>query len=182
MVDTGAIEKIKKEYQGSEEERNDLLAAFETCKGDMDRVYESVMLSNVLDDDERFRGIIDKAIADGEVKKWKKYTEEPEEKKKQRLKRAQAEAEEAEELAKELDVKGKKRKRAAKPDLNDLAALIQKRQGTRAASFLDQLEAKYATGKGKKRAAGVRDEPPEEAFAANAARMAAGKKKRKSKA
>lgn len=77
-MDVSAIEKIKKEYQNTEEERNDLLAAFEQFKGDLDRVYEVVMLSSVLEDDERFRAIIDKAIADGEVKGWKKYTEESE--------------------------------------------------------------------------------------------------------
>ncbi|KKA20014.1 DnaJ domain protein [Rasamsonia emersonii CBS 393.64] len=183
MVDRSAIEKIKKEYQGSDEERRDLLAAFEKYKGDMDKVYEVVMLSNVLDDDERFRAIINKAIADGEVKGWKNYTEEPEAKRQRRLKRAQEEAKEAEELAKELDkeekgpgAKGRKKKAAAKADDNELAALIQQRQKARAANFFDELEAKYAQPKkGKKRA--PPEEPPEEAFEAVAARKTANKEK-----
>lgn len=182
MVDTDAIEKIKKEYQGSEEEQNDLLAAFDKYEGNMDQVYETVMLSNVLDDDARFRAIIDSAIAEGKVKKWKKYTEESDQKKEQRLKRAQSEAKEAEQMAKELESKGKKKKKTATSDMNDLAGLIQKRQSNRAADFLDQLEAKYAQStkgleKGKKRPAGC-DEPPKEAFQATAARMAASKKKK----
>ena len=120
---------IKKEYQGSEEEHADLLAAFEQFQGDLDRVYEVVMLSSVLDDDERFRTIIDKAIADGEVKGWKNYTEESENKRKKRLKHAQDEAAEAEEAAKELEEKGTakkkgKKKKATKEDDNALAALI----------------------------------------------------------
>ena len=188
MVDTNAIDKIRKEYQGSEEERDDLLSAFDTYKGDMDRVYEAVMLSNVLDDDDRFRAIIDAAIDEGKVQKWKKYVEEPKKKKKQRIKRAQQEAREAEELAKEMDSKGEKNskaknksKKAADSDVNDLAALIQKRQSSRGADFLDRLEEKYMQpikGKGKKRQAG-RDEPPEEAFQANAALLETTKKKKR---
>lgn len=173
VVDVSAIDKVKKEYQGSDEERQDLLAAFEQFQGDLDKVYEVVMLSNVLDDDERFRAIIDKAIADGEVTAWKNYTEEPESKRKKRVKRAQEEAKEAEKLSKELDdqaVRSGGKSRRSKPgkaDDNALAALIQQRQQARAADFFDRLEAKYAP-KGKKRMAP--EEPREEAFAEVAAR------------
>ncbi|KAL2219528.1 DnaJ domain protein [Thermoascus aurantiacus ATCC 26904] len=161
MVDSSAIEKIKKEYQGSDEERKDLLAAFEKHKGDMDKVYEVVMLSNPLDDDERFRAIIDKAIQDGEVKGWKKYVEEPEKKREQRLKRAREEAEEAEKLAKELGLEEKlngtkgKRKKGGVADDNELAALIQQRQKERAANFFEELEKKYAQPKKKAAAKGA---------------------------
>lgn len=182
-IDVKALDKFKQEYQGSEEEEGDLLAAFEKYRGDMDKIYESVMLCNVLDDDERFRAIIDKAIADGKVEQYKKYSEEPERKRQQRLKRAQKEAKEAEEAAKELEKKeevkeikakkGKKKKTSAMDD-NDLVALIQQRQASRAESFFDKLEEKYAPG--KKRAAKF-EEPPEEAFAATAARRSAKKKK-----
>ncbi|OJJ47199.1 hypothetical protein ASPZODRAFT_65086 [Penicilliopsis zonata CBS 506.65] len=183
MVDTGAIDKIKHEYQHSEEETTDLLAAYEQFHGDMDRIYDSVLLSSVLDDDERFRAIIDQAIAEGRVKGWKKYTEESEKKKQQRLKRAREEAKEAEEAAKELDDQGKRKKKnaskkqSAQSNMNDLAALIQQRQKSRGANFLDQLEAKYSRP-GKKRRADLDGEPPEEAFEAVAAR----KSKKKSKA
>ncbi|OKL61299.1 hypothetical protein UA08_03213 [Talaromyces atroroseus] len=188
VVDTSAIDKIKKEYQNSDEERADLLAAFEQHKGDLDRVYEVVMLSNVLDDDERFRAIIDKAIAEGEVKGWPKYTEEPESKRQKRLKHAKQEAAEAEEAAKELEEekrssssakgKGRKKNKATKEDDNALAALIQQRQKSRAANFFDDLEAKYAPkGRGTKRSAA--DEPSEEAFAAVGARKKHSKEKAK---
>jgi DnaJ homolog subfamily C member 9 len=174
MVDVAAIEKIKREYQGSDEERKDLLAAFTKSKGDLDMVYEVILLSNVLDDDERFRVIIDKAIADGEVRAWKNYVEESAAKRQLRLKRAQEEAKEADKLAKELDEKDGKgkgrRKKSAQANGNELAALIQQRQQARADSFFAQLEAKYApaskgAGKGKKRSL-QQDKPPEEAFEA----------------
>src|SRR5690348_5763111 len=57
-----AIKKFAAEYKGSEEEKDDILAAYEEFEGDLDAVYESVMLSNVLEDDARFRKIIDAAI------------------------------------------------------------------------------------------------------------------------
>lgn len=183
-IDTGALDQLKQEYQGSDEEERDILAAFEKYRGDLDKVYESVMLCNVIDDDERFRAIIDKAIANGTAQAYKKYTEEPEKKRQQRLKRAQKEAQEAEQLSKELDEKketqgkrGRKKKSSAM-DNGDLMALIQQRQASRAESFFDRLEEKYNPG--KKRAAKF-EEPPEEAFAATAARQSS-KKKKKAKA
>ncbi|KAL3474944.1 DnaJ domain-containing protein [Aspergillus californicus] len=174
-IDTNALEKLKKEYQGSEEEKKDVISAYETHEGDLDRVYESVMLCNILDDDERFRAIIDKAIAEDQVEGYKKYTEEPQKKREQRLKRAQKEAKEAEKLAKKLDKEnegktgGRRSKKGSTTDYhNDLAALIQQRQASRAGSFFDRLEAKYNPAAGKKRVA--MDEPPEEAFEATARR------------
>jgi DnaJ family protein C protein 9 len=188
-IDTNALEKFKKDYQGSVEEERDVLAAFDTYKGDLDRVYESVMLSNVLDDDIRFRAIIDKAIAEERVEAYGKYTEEPEKKREQRWRRAQKEAKEAEKLAKKLEKekegkgskagprKGKKESTSTM-DNSDLAALIQQRQTSRAESFFDRLEAKYNPS-GKKRVA--TDEPPEEAFQATAARRSSKKTKSKTK-
>ncbi|PYH99610.1 DnaJ-domain-containing protein [Aspergillus ellipticus CBS 707.79] len=196
-IDTNALDKLKQEYQGSEDEAKDVLAAYEKFRGDLDKVYESVMLSNVIDDDERFRAIIDTAIAEERTKEYKKYVEEPERKRQLRLKRAQKEAEEAEELGKEIEQKkagkgkGKGAQKKGAADFNDLAALIQQRQASRASNFFERLEEKYSLddssqdkgkGKGKKRAARF-EEPPEEAFQATAARQASksGQKKKKSK-
>lgn len=194
-VDTNALEQLKKEYQGSEEEERDVLAAFEKNKGDMDRVYVSVMLCNVLDDDDRFRTIINKAIADGEVENYEKYSEESDAKRQQRVKTAQKEAQEAEQLAKEIEDKKAKNKKgggAAKKktaikdnpmDDKSLVAMIQQRQANRAGAFFDSLEEKYAPKGGqKKRGAAQVDEPPEEAFAATAARKTSNKKTKKTKA
>lgn len=84
-----------------------MLAAYEVGEGDMERVYEEVMLSNPLEDEERFRGVIDEAVGSGEVKRFKKYAEESEKDRKRRMKKARAEAEEAAELARELGVEDK---------------------------------------------------------------------------
>ena len=76
LVDGNTIEKIKQEYQGSPEEQKDLLAAYEEHEGDMDAIYEEIMCSNVIDDNERFRAIIDKAIKEKTVKAYPTYTKE----------------------------------------------------------------------------------------------------------
>lgn len=175
MLDTRAVSDFQKKYQGSDEEKKDLLEAYETNEGDMDGIYESVMLSNVLDDDERFRAIIDEAISSGDVEKYDQYSEETEEKREKRVKRAKKEAKEAEKLSKKLENEKKKKAgsaSASKSSKNggedDLLALISKRQQSRGQGFLAHLEEKYAQPNGKKR--GPPDEPSEEAFAAVGAR------------
>lgn len=172
------IDKFTQEYKGSEEEREHVLQAYERAEGNMDQVYSQVMLSDVLEDDERFRGIIDQAIEEGEVEGYEKYTLETEKNKERRLDRARKrkarEATEAEKAVKEMEEEAAKKKGGGgKTEKNggigDLAALIQQRQKGRAEDFFDGLEAKYA-GKGGKKGGGKRamDEPPEEAFERNA--------------
>ncbi|KAJ5594862.1 J domain-containing protein [Penicillium hispanicum] len=184
MLDTRAISDFQKKYQGSDEEKKDLLGAYETHEGDMDGIYDSVMLSNVLDDDERFRAIIDQAIRDGEVQNYPQYSKESDKKRQQRKKRAQKEAREAEKLAKEVENKKKKASAASKASKgpageDDLLALITKRHQQRGQGFLAHLEEKYGQPNGKKRSAA--DEPPEEAFTAVGARKQSKGGKPKSK-
>ncbi|TQS31924.1 hypothetical protein Golomagni_07779, partial [Golovinomyces magnicellulatus] len=172
---------------GSEEEKDDILIAYEECEGDMDALYERVILSDVLEDDARFRRIIDDAIEQEDVPAFTTYTKESKAKRAARIRKAKEESGEAEEYAKELGVHeqlfgGKKGKDKGKGGNSEdgLAALIQKRQQNRSESFFDHLEEKYGpkgsskTKKGKKRP--VEDEPSEEAFQAAAAKLKKGKK------
>ncbi len=144
------------------------------------------MLSDCLEDEDRFRDYIDEAIEKGDVKGFKVYTEETEKQKKDRLKAARKEREEeageAEEELKKL--KSKKAKKDA--GLGDLAALIRGKQASAGSSFLDNLERKYKAqekekkprgkGKGKKRVNDEDDEEPdEEAFQAAAKRLKTAK-------
>ncbi|KAK1634365.1 hypothetical protein BDP81DRAFT_324546 [Colletotrichum phormii] len=180
-ISAEAIEKFAEKYKGSDEEKDDVLVAYEKAKGDMDGVYESVMLSDVLEDDERFRQMIDEAIASEDVQAYKRYTKESKLSKAARVKAAKGEANEAEDYAKELgvhdklfgDKKGKGKKKGKDSGEADLAALIQGNKQKRA-GFLDDLAAKYgATSqpkKGKKRVV-EEEEPSEEAFQAAAARL-----------
>lgn len=135
FVDMKMLDKLKAEYQGTEEEHNDLLSSFNKFEGDLDRVFENVVYSNTLDDEERFRALIDKAIKDGNVEGYEAYTQEPEKKRQRRQKEAQKEAKEAEQEHKKI-----KRKKEKSNDM-DLAALIQGRQKSRMDDFISGLEA-----------------------------------------
>ena len=173
------LEDLKTTYQGSEEERGYVLKAYKERKGDIDYVFRQVMLSNPLDDEDRFRGYIDKAIEAGEVEAYHAYTQEPAKKKKARHQVAAKEAKEVEGDAKKK-AKGKGGKKSGGGGGEQgLAEMIQQRQKARAGTFLDDLEAKYAGGvkketNGKKR---KHEEPPEELFQRNR-----GKKARRGKA
>lgn len=195
VVNGSAIDKLKAEYQGGEEERQDILAAYRKSEGNMDVIYETVLLSNPLDDDDRFRKIIQNAIDSQEVDDYPKFSQEPKSKRKARLQKAEREAEEADELAEELGIEeklGKQKKgkhdgatankgaveamsgKSKKTSEDELAAIINQRHKSRASTFLSDLETKYATPADKKRSSKKRtvglEEPPEEAFAATAAR------------
>merc|ERR1711939_312997 len=184
VVTEDAIERFAKAYKNSDEERDDVVKAYEKFKGSWRGIYESVMLSDPLEDEDRFRSYIDAAIASGDVKGFKIYTEESGKDKEKRMKRARLEAEKE---AKEAEVESKKiegKKEAKKDGLGDLAALIQRRQVNAGSSFLDSLEAKYkAQEKGKKGKKRVSDEdedddddePSEEAFQAAAKKLKTGK-------
>lgn len=58
-------------YKGSEEEMEDLKAAYLASEGDMDKIMESVLCASVLDDEERFREMLDGWIVKGDVPKYK---------------------------------------------------------------------------------------------------------------
>ncbi len=186
-VSEEAIKKFAAEYKGSDEERGDILAAYVDFEGDMDGVYENVMLSDVLEDDARFRGIIDAAVKAKEAPRFDAYVKETKKARQSRAKAAKKEAQEADELAKELGVYDKLRgggKKSKKDSEAGLAALIQRNQAGRM-SALDRLAEKYGAvpkaGKGKKRGAKELEEPDisEEQFQAIQAEMDKKKRKRK---
>ncbi|KAK1767705.1 DnaJ like protein subfamily C member 9 [Phialemonium atrogriseum] len=176
-ISSDTIKKFAQKYKGSDEEKDDILMAYEKCKGNMDKVYSTVMLSDVLEDDERFRKIIDEAIASGDVPSFPAYARESKKSREARVKAAQREGKEAEEYAKEIGVHDKLfgNKKGKKDSEADLAALIRRNQQDRG-NFLDNLAEKYgatpkAKGKGAKKRAVEEDEPSEEAFQAAATRL-----------
>ena len=130
VVSFDSVDKFAQEYKGSEEERGHVLQAYDQGKGNIDRVYSSVMLSDVLEDDERFRAIIDKAIANGEAETYAKYTNETQKSKDARIRRAkqtrEREAPEAEESKKEiLEKKAKAVGRRSQPGIQGIWATWQ---------------------------------------------------------
>lgn len=184
-ITSTTIGSFKDKYQCSDEEKRDVLASYTKSKGKLGVVFSQVMLSNPLDDEDRFRGYIDQAIKDGEVEAYDAYTKETQKQRNQRQVRAKKDAKAAEEHAKKLgkyesifgDGAGKSNKKASKKNEGpDIAELIQQRQKGRADAFLEDLEAKYAPPKkgtaksqnGKKRKV---EEPPEELFQRNRQKM-----------
>lgn len=172
-ISSESIAAFSKTYKNSDEERADVLAAYTDFEGDMDGIYESVMLSDVLEDDERFRTWIEEAIEKGEVESYPAYTKETKKKRAARVKAAKGEAKEAEELAKELgvydklkgkDAKGKGGKGKKDDGEGALAALILARQQSRADMF-DKLAEKYgAKPKDRKRKADEQADIDEDEF------------------
>jgi DnaJ homolog subfamily C member 9 len=170
VVTEQAVEDFARQYKGSDEERAALLAAYDRFHGDMDAVYDVIMVSNPLDDEERFQEIIRKAVEAGEVPAHEKFTEESAKSKKARVDAAKKEAQKAEKEKKAMSKKNKGAGASEPSDLGSLAALIQRKNKERAASnWLDDLEAKYTKG-GKKRKQEL-DEPPEEMFEATRKKM-----------
>ncbi|KAJ8098208.1 hypothetical protein POJ06DRAFT_200654 [Lipomyces tetrasporus] len=168
------IEEDKKQYKESGEERDDILRFYTESKGDLDIVFENVVHSNVLEDETRFRDIINEAIKSGDVKPYKKYTGESAATKSARRKAAKKEEQEAEELATELGI-GKK---VMDGDENTLGELIRKRNAARMNNFLDDLEKKYASTGGRKKSKKASDNPPtEEEFLATQKKIGKGRKR-----
>ncbi|KAH0369524.1 DnaJ-domain-containing protein, partial [Aureobasidium melanogenum] len=178
-VTEDTIVSFTKEYKGSDEERDALLSAYTKYKGDMNKIYQQIMVSNPAVDEDRFRNIINEAIEKEKVAAHPKFTQESQKSIDRRIAKANEEAEEAEEHGKKTASKKKANAKGGDSDLSSLAAMIQQRNKARSDDFLDNLAEKYGAApkkKGKKRAQSP-DEPPEEAFERTAKR-----KTKKSKA
>ncbi|KAJ6630789.1 DnaJ-domain-containing protein [Mycena sp. CBHHK59/15] len=175
-VTRGKLDEMKKEYQGSPEEVNDLKSTYVETKGSIGDIMTFIPHSTY-DDEARFIVIITDLISKGDLPvlpAWGKSIND-EKSKLIRRKQGEKEAEEAEKMAKELGVweefygsgkpsergsrgKGKMKKDEAQEDEEDhsvLQALILKKQ-KKTDSFFDSLAAKYAepeqkSRKGKKR-------------------------------
>ncbi|KAI0281378.1 DnaJ-domain-containing protein [Russula aff. rugulosa BPL654] len=166
------LDQMKKEYQGSGEEIDDLKAAYEETSGSLGDIMTHIPHSTH-QDEARFVMIISNLITKGELTATAAWNQSSKDEKAKlvRKKAADQEAEEAEELAKELGVwdefygsgkegsrkgkgkgkgksKGKKKaegegEEEEEEDHSALQALILKKRQN-AGSFLDNLAAKYA--------------------------------------
>ena len=193
-VTSEKISNFQGRYQGSEEEKRDILTSYTRFKGDLNKIFGEVMLSNPLNDEDRFRDLITGAIETGKVVAYEAFTNESESRRRARQNKATKEAQQAEKHAEDLGLKGGGKEGSASGKKDGEAALmemIQQRQKGRAATFLDDLEAKYAAPKKGKGAAAAANggknktknkkkessEPPEEAFEKMGARSRKSQKK-----
>ncbi|KAI9217069.1 hypothetical protein BC828DRAFT_392074 [Blastocladiella britannica] len=168
-VTVEAIEEFRKEYQGSAEEVADVLAAYAKHAGAMDLILSEIVCSTT-DDEDRFRVVIDAAIAEGKVPAHAAHTHENPAARAKRKRDADDEAAAAEEMARELgltrDAKRARTDDGGDDDLAGLQALIRQNQSRRAEKhddFMAKLEAKYADDpKKSSRATAADDEEDDE--------------------
>ena len=165
------LNNFKSTYQNLDEERRDVLSAYRSFNGKLNLIFQKIMLSNPLDDENCFRQYIDQAIKNGDVEVFDAYVHETKRTRAKRIKRAKKESKDAKKHAKKIglynSVFGNAEPENPLKESHisggeaDLAALLQQRVKIRAATFLDHLEAKYAGGgKNTKN----ETEPSEEAF------------------
>jgi DnaJ family protein C protein 9 len=133
------VDAFFRTYRGSEEERQDVVNAYEKFQGDMSKVFMWVMCSEEAKDAHRFADMVTDAIADGSATSFEAFTEWA---RRVRLKPAPKDP---------LSVEQKKKQTKTKDDTNDLAALILARRETRADDLFASLEAKYGGAKKKAR-------------------------------
>ncbi|KAM1079460.1 hypothetical protein ACFX2B_014016 [Malus domestica] len=67
------IEEFEANYRGSDSEKKDLIDLYSQCKGNMNRLFCSMICSDPKLDSHRFKDILDEAIAAGELKSTKAY-------------------------------------------------------------------------------------------------------------
>ncbi|GMI64742.1 hypothetical protein like AT3G12170 [Hibiscus trionum] len=67
------IEEFEANYRGSESEKKDLIDLYKKCKGNMNKLFCSMLCSDPKLDSHRFKDLLDEAIAAGELKETKAY-------------------------------------------------------------------------------------------------------------
>ncbi|KAG5642186.1 hypothetical protein DXG03_003424 [Asterophora parasitica] len=180
-VTRGKLDEMKKEYQGSAEEIDDLKTAYINTGGSIGDIMTHIPHS-AHEDEARFITAISDLVAQGTLptlETWQASVKD-EKAKLIRQKQSEKEAKEAEKLARELGVwdefygsgkqgerkgKGKKKQdEGVDEDVSALQALILKKKEKGMDNFFDSLAAKYAEperktrGKGKKRGRELEEE------------------------
>ncbi|KAJ9181129.1 hypothetical protein P3X46_009292 [Hevea brasiliensis] len=67
------IEEFEANYRGSDSEKKDLIELYKRCKGNMNRLFCSMLCSDPKLDSHRFKDILDEAISAGELEATKAY-------------------------------------------------------------------------------------------------------------
>ncbi|KAF8759924.1 DnaJ protein [Rhizoctonia solani] len=143
------LDEMRQEYQGSEEERSDLRAAYLAGNGSIEHIMSEIHHSTY-EDEARFVATINKMIDSGELQALDTWKTDVKDKKARnaRRKRGEKEAKEAEEAHASWVGKGKGKSQANNGDGDDdnsaLKALIQSK-AKKLDGFLDSLAEKYAS-------------------------------------
>ncbi|XP_030453261.2 chaperone protein dnaJ 6 [Syzygium oleosum] len=160
VVTEADIEEFEANYRGSDSEKNDLIDLYEKFKGNMNRLFCSMLCSDPKLDSHRFKDIIDDAIAAGTLKTTKAYQKW------------------ANQISKTEPPTDPLRKRGkAKKKSDDLFAIISQRRSERKENFdsmFSSLVNKYGGGT-------QGSEPSEEEFEAARKKLESRKSSKKSR-
>ncbi|ALC45740.1 CG6693 [Drosophila busckii] len=138
------ISNYEKEYVGSELERTDLKKAYLGGKGCINHIMSHVPFMGV-EDEPRFKEMISKMIAAGEVPEYKIFTEEPAAKRNKRHKKYAREERESKVIKERIERRREKDDEAAESSAN-LEELILSRRCNRESNYnslMDRLLKKY---------------------------------------
>jgi len=154
------VEEFEANYRGSESERKDLIDLFKKYKGNMKRLFCSMMCSDRKLDSHRFKDILDEAIAAGELKSRKAYVKWSEHV-----------------SATKPPTSPLRRRSKLKKESDDLYAIISQRRDKRKEqfdSFFSSIVTKYGSGQ-------AFSEPTEEEFEAAQKKLESRKASKKSR-
>ncbi|KAE9585298.1 hypothetical protein Lal_00018297 [Lupinus albus] len=155
------IEEFEANYRGSDSEKTDLIDLYKKYKGNMNRLFCSMLCSDRKLDSHRFKDILDEAIAVGEIKERKAY---------------QKWAKEVSETKPPTSPLRRRRPKSNKKPDTDLYAIISQRRDERKGRFdsmFSSLISKYGGSD--------MPEPSEEEFEAAQRKLESGRSSKKSK-
>lgn len=155
------IEEFEANYRGSDSEARDLKDLYQKFKGNMNRLFCSMLCSEPKLDSHRFKDMIDEAIAAGELKATKPYRQWAKQ------------VSETEPPVNPL----KRRVKSNKQSDTDLVAIISQRRTQRK----EQFESMFSSILAKQNRATLTPEPTEEEFEAAQKRLINGKQSKKRK-
>lgn len=155
------IEEFEANYRGSDSEKKDLINLYKECRGNMKRLFCSMLCSDPKLDSHRFKDILDEAIATGELKEFKAYKKW---------------AKEVSEMKPPTNPLRRREKSKKKLD-SDLYAIIAKRRDKRK----DKFDSMFSSFVAKYGGQGSSSEPTEEEFEAAQKRLETKRASKKSR-
>ncbi|XP_074306962.1 chaperone protein dnaJ 6-like [Silene latifolia] len=158
-VTVADIEEFEANYRGSDSEKNDLINLYKEYKGNMKRLFCSMLCSDAHLDSHRFKDILDEAIASGELKEFKAYKKWAKEVSKMKPPTSPL----------------KRRKKSSKNSDSDLFAIISQRKNDRKDKFDSMFNSMIAKYGGESSS-----EPTEEEFEAIQKKLESKRGSRKS--
>lgn len=143
-VTANDIQGFMDSYIGSAEEQEDLIKLYNRYEGDMDKLSES----HIGYDEERTTNLLKRLIEEEKITAYRKFSKESQRSKQKRLNRATREAKQAEKFKADLKTKTGR----DLDNMDDLTALIKRRNESTFTNMMASLEARYSSGsKGIKR-------------------------------